>query len=369
LNAGADPDTASPEGETALMTAARTGGVGAVGALLGHGAKVDAREGWRGQTALMWAALENHPAVVVALIERGADVNASSDGGFTALLFAIRAGHIEIVRTLLAAGARVNEPLPDGTTPLNLAIINAHYELAAVLLTMGARANDDSLGWTPLHQLVWTRRPNTNRGLIPPVPTGKLDSLELVAELVAHGADVNARQRKEPKDGFRNLLKRAGATPFLLAAKAADLELMRVLVANGADPLMSTEGDATPLMVAAGVGIWQTGESPGTNAEALDAVKLALQLGGDVKAVDANGDTALHGAAYRGADDIVQFLVDNGAQLDVINERGWTPLRIAEGVVYPNTFNRRPEMAMLLRKLGANPDAEMACPPRSLRCK
>jgi ankyrin repeat protein len=301
----------------------------------------------------MWAAMENHAAVVHALLEHGADVHALSTGGFSSLLFAVRAGHIDVVRNLVAAGAKVRQTLPDGTGALSLAIINAHYELAAALLDLGADANDDSLGWTPLHQLVWTRRPNTNRGSIPPVPTGNLASLELVARLVAHGANPNARQRKEPRDGNRNLLNRMGATPFLLAAKAADVELMRALVANGADPLMTTEEKATPLMVAAGVGIWQTGESPGTNEEALEAVTLAWELGGDVNASDASGDRAVHGAAYRGANAVMQFLIEKGARLDVTNKRGWTPLTIAEGVVYPNTFTRRPPTAVLLRELAA----------------
>jgi ankyrin repeat protein len=181
---------------------------------------------------------------------------------------------------------------------------------------------------------------------------------------VEHGADVNARQTKEPRDGYRNMLDRTGATPFLLAAKAADLPLMRALLGKGADPLLSTKDNTTPLMVAAGVGIWNVGENPGTNEEALEAVKLTHELGGSVTAVNDNGYTALHGAAHRGANDLVQWLVDKGAKLDARLTKpgggsegtggwraGWTPLTIADGVFYAAAFKAHPETAALLRQL------------------
>jgi ankyrin repeat protein len=353
LEAGADPNTTSPEGETVLMTSARTGRADVLEALLARGANVHAREGWRGQTALMWAAMENHAAAVETLIAHGADVHARSNGGFTALLFAARAGHVRLIPTLLARGANVNDALPDGTSVLHLAILNAHFELAARLLDNGANPNAEGPGWTPLHQLVWTRRPNLGRTLLPPVPTGSLDTLDLAEALLAHGADPNLRQTKEPNDGYRHMISRRGATPFLLASKAADVELMRFLLAHGANPTLPTTDRTTPLMAAAGVGIYQVGENPGTNEEALQAVKLILELGADVNAVDAKGDTALHGAAFRGANDLVRFLVEKGARLDVVNKRGWTPLAMADGVYYPSTFVRRPETAQLLRELGA----------------
>ncbi len=177
-----------------------------------------------------------------------------------------------------------------------------------------------------------------------------------------HGADVNARETKEPRGadgsgtpgGYRNVLNRVGATPFLLAAKAADIELMRALVAHGADPLLPNEDGTTALMVAAGVGIWAVGESPGTNEEALQAVKLMLELGDVVTTVDANGDTALHGAVIRGSEPLVRFLVDQGADLEAVNEKGWTPLTMAEGVFYSNTGKRWPEIEKLLLELGAS---------------
>ena len=355
LKAGADPNSALPEGETALMTAARTGSVAAVKALIAHGARVNAKEQWKGQTALMWAALENHADVVRLLIEAGGEVNARSAGGvFTPFLFAVRAGHVEAARVLIDAGADVNATLADGTSALTLAVMNAQYELAAMLLDRGADPNAAAQGWTALHQIVWTRRPNYGYNLPGAVPTGAVDALELVRTLVKHGADVNARQQKEPRDGNRNMLNRIGATPFLLASKAVDLRLMQTLLDVGADPRLANVDGTTPLMVAAGVGIWAPGESPGTEEEALAAVKLVLEVGGGKATdVDKNGNTALHGAIHRGGSiPILRLLVDNGAKLDVRNSKGWTPLSIADGIEYtPDIFKRYPETAAVLRQM------------------
>ena len=395
LEAGADPNTASPEGQTALMTAARTGNIDVVTTLLDSGATVDSKESYREQTALMWAAAQGHPATVQALIDAGADIHARSKGdensvrasvrrglsqfalnagidperglaepeavapvGFSPLLFATRAGQIDAAKVLLEAGANVNDMVGDGASALVVAVINAHYELANVLLEHGADPNADAQGWTALHQLVWTRKPNLLRPVPFPLVTGKLSDLDLVTQLVTHGADPNTRQKGEPRDGNRNVLNRIGATPFLLAAKAADADMMRRLVENGADPQLTTIDGVTPLMAAAGVGIWRIGENVGTNEEALEAVTLAYELGNDANAADVNNDTALHGAVHRGADEIVRFLMDKGADPDVANSFGWTPLTIAEGVWYPNTYKSEPETGVVLRQLGAtNPGA------------
>jgi ankyrin repeat protein len=355
LDAGADPNTVLPDGETVLMTAARTGTVDAVKVLLARGANVDAREPSKGQTALMWAAAENNATVIKVLAEAGADIRAQSNTGqFTPLTFAVRAGHLEATRALLDAGANVNTTLPDGTSPLVVAVINAHYELAGLLLEKGADPNADAQGWSALHQVAWSRRHNAGFNLPGPVPTGNLDSLDLVRKLVSHGANLNARVKKEPRDGNRNMLNRIGSTPFLMAAKSDDVPLMRVLLELGADPKLTTDEGTTALMVAAGVGIWAPGENPGTHEEALAAVKLALEAGGGaVNDVNQNGETALHGAVYRGgAIPVIQFLADNGAKLDVVNKKGWTPLTAADGVEYtPNVLKRYPEAAALLRKL------------------
>ena len=355
LNAGADPNRASPHGETPLMVAARTGVVDSVTALLRHGGEggVDAREEWRGQTALMWAAAEGHATVVVPLASAGADVDARSDAGFTPLAFAVRAGHGDTVAALVEAGADVDLSLPDGTSPLHLAVINAHYDVALQLLEHGADPAAAEPGWTPLHQLVWTRRPNRHYNNPAAFPTGTVTDLELARALVARGADVDARQTAEPRDGYRNMLNRSGATPFLLAAKAVDVEMMRLLLELGADPLLANEDGTTALLVAAGVGIWSSSESPGSAEEALEAVKLMVELGDSVTTVDDNGDAALHGAVMRGSPELVLYLLEHGAALDPVNERGWTPLTIAQGIFYANLGRRWPDMEALLLGLGA----------------
>ena len=388
LKAGADANAALPGGETPLMTAARTGNADAVAALLLHGANVDAKDGWRGQTALMWAAAEGHAAAVKVLLEHRADMHLRSRGAtgarqsgnrrgchsgrapppaktgdetkpaavpssagpapragarasnsdFTPFLFAVRGGHIDVVKVLLEAGADPNETLGDGTSALVLATTNARYELGALLLDKGANPNADAQGWTALHQVAWTRRPNIHKTPAA-VPSGNMDSLTFVKVLVAHGANPNARGTKEPRDGNLGKLRRIGATPYLLAAKSADTELMRCLVVNGADATLMTSEKVTPLEAAAGVGVYRVSESPGSNEEAMQAVELAYELGSrDINWVDANGNTPMHGAAMRGANPIVQFLFDKGAKLDVVNKIGWTPLTIAEGVFYPDVF-------------------------------
>lgn len=378
LRAGADPNSKLREGETALMTASRTGKLDAVQVLLKHGADVNAKETWRGQTALMWAAAEGHVEVVQALLKAGADMHARSKAppvpinpdapkpaagkppaaraprptDFTPLLFAVRNGHIPVVKALLAAGADPNETLADGTSALVLAAMNARYELGVVLLDHDARPNADGSGFTALHQVVWTRRPNIHKTPAA-VPSGNLDSIGFAKALVAHGANVNARETKEPNDGNLGKLKRIGATPFILAAKGADPEMMRVLLALGADATLSTNEHITPLEAAAGVGVYRVAESPGTNDEALECVKIALEHGGDVNHIDDVGRTAMHGAALRGANNIVQLLYDHGAKLDIVDKKGWTPLVIAEGVFYPDVFKTEIQTAELLRKLGA----------------
>jgi len=354
LAAGADPHATLADGETVLMTAARTGDVATIKALVARGVDVRARERRKGQDALMWAAAENNAGAVTALIEAGADPNARSTGGsFTPLLFAVRGGHIEASRALVDAGVDVNQALTDGTSALVVAAMNAHYELAGFLLDRGANPNADAQGWTALHQIAWSRRHNAGFNLPGPVFTGGLDSLELVRKLVQRGANVNARMTKEPKDGNRNMLNRIGSTPFLMAAKSDDVSMMKTLLEVGANPSLTTDRGTTALMVAAGVGIWAPGENPGTPEEALAAVKLALEAGGGgVNDVDMDGETALHGAVYRGGNiPVIQLLIDKGAKLDVRNRKGWIPLTAADGVDYtPNVLKRYPEAAALLRK-------------------
>src|SRR6266850_1976777 len=376
LKAGADANSASPEGETALMTAARTGRLDAVKVLLARGASVNARESWRGQTALMWAAAEGHPDVIRALIERGADIHARSNGGFTPFLFAAREGQIGAVRTLLDAGAGMNESLPvntrrrgglaDGTaeTPqvgLNaflLASGNAHYELAALLLDQGADPNAAPQGWTALHQVSWVRKAGVGGSNNPaPQGSGNMDSLEFVRKLVAHGANVNARATRQVNMGVTIRFHSLGATPFLLAARTADVQLMRLLLELGADPLQPNEDGTTPLMAAAGVGTNSPLEEPGTEPEVMEAVKLVLGRGGDINTVDKNGDTAIHGAAHKHVPSVIRLLAEKGAKIQIWNQPNsakQTPLQIAEGVlVGMNIVRHDPTAAAIREVMGA----------------
>ncbi len=392
LAAGADPNTLMAGGETALMTAARAGNVQALRALLAAGADVAARVGSTGQTALMWAAARNNADAVRLLLEAGADINARTgraapapradaaataaqalvtnfEGGrsmfnsppptgFTAFLFAVRSGSLDAVKALIDAGANVNDTLSDGSSALVVAVANAHWELAGQLLDRGADPNLAGAGWTALHQAARIRRPNIGFGTPGPIPTGTVDSIDVIKKMVARGADVNARMsRNGMKDGQRNRLNRLGATPFLLAAKNTDVEVMRLLVAAGADPTIATADGTTPLMVAAGVAIWNPGEDggslPGQEPEVLEAVKMCVELGNDVNAANQLGETALHGAAFRGVNDVAQYLADQGAKLDARDTRGWTPLAIANGLTYTDFFKQQVHTAKLLRDLMA----------------
>ena len=376
LEAGADPSASLRGGETALMTAARTGKLAPLKALLSRGADVNAKER-RGQTALMWAAAEGHVEVAEALLRAGADLRTPLPSGFTPLFFAVREGRTDVVRVLLKAGADVNEPMlpkkpsgkaPDrGTTPLILAVENGHFELAASLLEAGADPNDQRSGFTALHTLTWVRKPNRGDGEDgdpAPIGSGNLSSLQLVEVLVAHGADVNARLNRG-KSG-RGVLSRVGATPFLLAAKTADVPLMRTLLRHGVDPRLPNAEQSTPLMAAAGLGTLAPGEEAGTEPEALDAVAFVLELDGDVNAVDDNGETAMHGAAYKNLPGVVRLLADKGARIEIWNRKnkyGWTPMSIAEGH-RPGNFKPSPETIAALQRAmraeGISPSLEAA---------
>jgi ankyrin repeat protein len=408
IAAGADPNAMSREGQTPLMTAARNGNVAAVEALLAHGARVDSVESWRGQNALMWAAGEGHADVVRTLLARGANVNARSKSGFTPLLFAVRGAANDALTLLLDHGANPNDLAPDGTSALNVAIVNAFYETAAVLLDRGADPNLPDARASPLHTIAWLRKPGSTGdagvGELPPAaprPVGNVTSLELVEKLLDHGANPNVRvdwqeMRFDTVGGTtrnppgltlgRHLLTYNGATAFYVAAKNGDAELMRVLARRGADPSITNRFGITPLMVAAGLDTWE-GETPGpftgvSEAERLEAVKLAVELGNDVNAVADFGDyemtgdpsytllyyphniaelldlgtgdprwsgsTALHGAIISNQPSIVQYLVDQGADLEAKTDTGWTPLMMARGVFLTNTGREFPAAEAIL---------------------
>lgn len=352
LDAGAEAHAIGADGETALMVAARTGVDAVVELLLRHGADVNAAETWRGQTALMWAAAEGHVDVVDTLLSHGAEVRVASGRGFTPLLFAARQGHIAVAGRLLAAGASLDEALTvnsrrtaggvevrptseEGLNAFLLAVGNAHYELAATLLAHGADPNAAPRGWTALHQMSWVRKTGVAGSNNPAPPgSGMIASLDFVKLLVSYGADLDARVTLRPPAGITSL-NMVGGTPFLLAARTADAPLMRLLAELGADPLLANEDGTTPLMVAAGVGTSSPGEDPGTEPEVLEAVQVALDLGGKLDAVDDNGETAMHGAAYKHVPSVVRYLAERGASVEVWNRpnaKGWTPLKITEGV-------------------------------------
>jgi uncharacterized protein len=373
LNAGADPNTVLPEGETALMTASRSGSTDAANALLARGADVNKKETWRGQNALMWAAAEGHSDVIRVLLAHGADMHARSNGGFTPLLFAVREGKIGAVKTLLEAGADINESLPvrrRGGAPENsteaepginafmLAVANVHYELAALLLDKGADPNSAPQGFTALHQISWLRRPGTGDNNPSPQGSGNMDSLEFVRKLVAKGANVNTRATKQANMGVTVRFHTIGATPFLLAARTADVQLMRLLLDLGADPLLPNEDGTTPLLAAAGVGTNSPIEEPGTEPEVMEAVKLVLGRGGDINTVDKNGDTAMHGAAHKHAPSVIRFLAEKGAKFqiwDQPNKAKQTPLQIAEGVlVGMNMVSHAPTADAIRELMSAN---------------
>lgn len=365
LAAGADAGAVRGGGETALMTAARSGSLEAVEALIAAGVEIDAAER-SGQTALMWAAAEGHAPVVEALLAAGADFRRTLDSGFNAMFFAVREGRSAAVRALLAAGVDVNEPLQrkgrpkyqfadSGMSPLLLAVENGHFELAAALLEAGADPNDERSGYTPLHTITWVRKPkNSDYGSDPaPEGSGNLSSLQFVRTLVAMGADVNARLKNGKPQAPK--INTQGAAPFLFAADKADVPLMKTLLELGADPFLPNVENTTPLMAAAGLGTTAPLEEAGTEEEALEAVKLLLDLGADINAADDNGETAMHGAAYGSFPKVIRLLADNEADPDLWkrpNRHGWTPLFIAEGY-RPGNFKPAPAAIAAVERLMA----------------
>jgi uncharacterized protein len=420
LKAGATPNTPIGTGETPLMTCARTGSVDAVRLLLVHGANVNAKEPNQNQTALMWAAAEQHPKVAQVLIEANADLQAHTKSGFTALHFAARVGDMESTRTLVGAGVDVNiksRPDPEsgrgqgargagagrgaaagragaargpgagfgsrgdtnvgGSTPLLVATVRGHVPLALFLLDHGADPNVLDAGFTPLF---WAAATWEN-GLANPVygfvdPVGGIPDreakLQLVKALLAHGANPNLQMTVRPPGyggtGTGGFNDAAGATPFIVAANSADVEMMRILLAAGADPHLVTKTNSNALLAATGLnrGI---GEIIDNEDQALEAVKFLLDLGVDPKAVTTFNENALYGPGYRGWNRMLELLIEKGADVNIVNKAGVTPWLAASGfgdrlggVLYNKAG------ADILLKHGANPKLGHPCQAQN-RCR
>ena len=362
LRVGADPNAALRSGETPLMAAARTGREPAVRALLEAGAGVDAREFTHGQTALMWAAAENHVDVVRLLVAHDAGVSEASKAGFTPLMFVARRGNVQAATLLLAEGADVNAVSTDGSTPLLVAAVRGHVDLALALLARGANPNMDKAGYTPLHWAsgVWEAPITFDYELrgewaaIRGVPTRE-GKLRLIRALIAHGADLNAQLTKTPPRNASSIFpdhELVGATPFFLAAVAADAEVMRLLLAAGADPTLPTKDENVPLIAAAGGFLRVDYETSIPEAQVLDAMRWLLEIGSDINATNARGMTALHAAALGGLDTVVEYLVPQGASLTAETNDGKTPLEMAVRTELTMQIIVRLSTAALLRKLG-----------------
>ncbi len=377
LNAGADANTlTTADGETVLMTASRTGSLEAVETLLKHGAQVNAKENYRGQTALMWAAAEHHPEIVKALLEHGADwkvisssrettipklsaassVTPMARGGLTAFHFAAREGDILTAQVMLDAGVDINQVDVDNTTALVVSILNKKYTYAKYLLDHGANPNiADVRGRAALYAAVDMR--NEDYSALPAhKDDDPLPSLDLIQALLDRGANPNTQLTKNlpgrsGMDAGDTSLD-AGTTPLMRAARAGDAAVMRALMAKGADPKLTTKDGSNALEFAAGVG-YRDKNTTGTEAEALEALKFAMTLGLDINAANNRGETALHGAALRGADTIVQYLLDHGSDLNAKSKAGFTPLDVAMG---KSVFGQLPvpheSTVALIRKLG-----------------
>ena len=399
LQAGASPNAAQTSGLTPLMIAAKTGSVELVKALLAHGANVNAATTETNSTAVMWAIAEPHPEVARVLIEGSATVNTSTTKGFTPLMFAARNGDVEMAKILLAAGVDVNATGADGTHVLPYAVALGKDEFALFLLEQGANPNGKMDGVQALHAAAgtvipwlgdWGRRHGAGQfgGYGGGARLSTERRLALVKALLAHGADPNARITTSamfmnyigyPKKGAFEPFACGtgdlyGATPLWVAAYTANGtssqvgfglmstsestgSIIQALLAAGADQHITTNDGTTPFMVAAGLGkATYTPRKPrGDRApDAEEAVKVLLEAGANINAVNEADFTALHGAAYRGLNEVVEFLVEHGANIDARDFRGRTPYRLAEGSKQSFQFQDWPETAALLEKLGAD---------------
>jgi ankyrin repeat protein len=385
LKTGADVESANADGQTALMVIARSNNVEAAKVLLGAGANVNARETWRGQTALMWAAAQSQPDMVRLLVSHRAEVNARSSltnferqitaeprmqqrppGGLTPLLYAARSGCLGCAEALVRGGADINMPDPDGVTPLIMAGLNFSFDVGAFLVKKGAELNVwDTWGRSPLYAVVdMNTLPTGGRADRP--SSDATSGTELVKSMLEHGANPNLQIKIVPPlrslrdDRGPDGVLQAGTTAVARAAKGGDVEVVRLLLAHGANPTLPTVQGVTPMMMAAGTG-YSGRDSRGryqTEEQAVEITKLLLDAGADINQRANDGGTALHGAAGRGRNDLVNLLVSRKADPSIKDGRGRTPVDIANGVG-GGAFGRGPaeafpETVALLKKLTAD---------------
>jgi uncharacterized protein len=400
LDAGADVETPNQDGQTALMLAARAGALDVAELLIRHGADVNARESWRGQTALMWAADGDFPELAALLIDHGADVKTRAmandwraqitsepraqyrpTGGLTALLYAARSGCTACVRPMLAAGADIDQPNPDGVTPLMVAIDNFRFDTAKLLLEQGADPHTwDWWGRTPLYVAVDINSYNPRFGQAP--ATSETSAMDIVGMLLAAGVNPNSQlNMHRPSRGgnigrFVDDLLTTGATPLLRAAIAHDSEAVRVLLEHGALVDLPNVMGVTPLMGAAGMGMSPRDRSLDFSGDvegrAIATLELLLTAGADVNASvtdidgrtariarlstmsEREGQTALYGAVKFAWTRVVQYLIDHGADVDIVDALGKSPLDTALGSAGGRDNTVSEEVAEILRKASSS---------------
>ena len=398
LAAGADPNFADPTGETPLMTASAVGDLESVRTLLDSGAMVNGSEPGFQQTALMYAVRNNHLQIVQLLVSRGANVNARTrigptpnffkpnssaafghgvginrgglpdrgsripiQGGMTPLLYAARDGRLGSVEILVKAGADVNQGDANSISPLVIAINNNQIKVARFILEQGADFNAmDWYGRSPLWSAVELRNMDIHNATFAH-EVDREGALDLIEVLLRRGVDPNARTREVPPirrhilptTGSLSWVDFTGQTAFIAAALSGDVTVMRLLLNYGADPTITTHQGTTALMAAAGIN-WVFFQTFDEGPEKLfEAVKLCVEeLGLDVNAANSMGLTPLMGAANRGSDNIIQYLVEKGAMLNVKDKEGRTPLNWAEGVfLATNPAKPKPSSMELISKL------------------
>jgi ankyrin repeat protein len=377
LDAGADADSANPEGQTALMLVARTGNVDAAKLLIDAGATVDAREAWGQQTALMWASARRHPAMMELLITSGADVNTQSiardyprhvtkegraksldAGGFTPLMYAIRENCLACVNVLIQHGVDLNQPDPEGVSPLVLAIMNTQWDITRILIEAGADVQQwDNFGQAPLLAAVGRRNDN---GVSPNQPVNETDGLTIVQMLLDKGANPNMELFLRPSKSRGGPLTR-GTTPLIVAASSGDLEMIQLLLQHGAKADHMQSDLQTPVSALAGAR-----GAPDRMKAALDAL-MAAGADPDVVAVHhhlqrTRGGAPLHYAVRAGNIPMVEALVAAGADINIVDKDGLTPL---DHAMQRNQIGflqmRRPPnqpMADKLRELGATKELD-----------